>query len=101
MPLVEGPRGRKHRGHDFRVAAETVRGAAEVTVLRAGTTVRVTLRPGAVGHAFPTGDMFRRIEIDGTAVGADHAVVAQQVRYLTRHFGVARAGARCRARRFI
>jgi Cytochrome c554 and c-prime len=93
MPLVEGARG-EHRRHDFRVAADRVRGAASVTVARAGTTVRVTLRPGAIGHAFPTGDMFRRLEIAAAATGADHAVLAEQVRYLTRHFGAARAGAR-------
>jgi hypothetical protein len=40
-----------------------------------------------VGHAFPTGDLFRRLAIHAEAVGAEQNVLAEDVRYLSRRFG--------------
>ncbi len=61
--------GGKHRDHTFgarrdpAVLASAVKVA--VSAVRAGAGVRVsaTLTPGAVGHGFPTGDLFRRLEL--------------------------------------
>jgi hypothetical protein len=55
----------------------------------------VTLRQPAPGHAFPTGDLFRRLEVGAELVGARGEVIAREVRYLGRHFEV-RPGVRGR-----
>jgi hypothetical protein len=63
------------------VSAERIRGA-----------VKLALRPVNVGHSFPTGDLFRRLEVSVEAYGDDHAVVASERRYLTRHFDLTSRG---------
>lgn len=61
--------GGKHRDHTFGARRDPVALASAVKVavsaVRAGAGVRVsaTLTPGAVGHGFPTGDLFRRLEL--------------------------------------
>jgi hypothetical protein len=63
-----------------------VRGAASITASRRGGDVRVRIAPRDVGHAFPTGDHFRRLSIVVEAIGADGAVVATRRELLSRHF---------------
>ena len=76
MPLA-GPPGVQHRSHAFRTLEdpELVARAVRVSAAaeRRGGTVRVTveLAPGEIGHAFPTGDMFRRAVLTVSS-GAAH-----------------------------
>jgi hypothetical protein len=70
MPEVDGPDGR-HRSHAFSVLSDPamIRRAARVSAERTGdATVAVTLAPGEAGHAFPTGDLFRRLEVRAIAL---------------------------------
>lgn len=64
-----------------------VRRAVTIDAVRTNaTTVRITLKPAWNGHAFPTGDLFRRVEVHADAVGAEYHSVASSTRYLMRHF---------------
>lgn len=86
MPVVEG-----RRSHAFAQVRDpgwlrkNLRAAAE-RVDEHG--VRVTLLQPAPGHAFPSGDLFRRIEVGCELRGADGKVVSRDVRHLARHFEV-------------
>ncbi|TMQ09007.1 MAG: hypothetical protein E6J90_38860, partial [Deltaproteobacteria bacterium] len=66
MPRA-GEAGGSHRSHAFRTLDDPALMARAVRVSgqarRRGGTVRVTvvIAPGEIGHAFPTGDMFRRV----------------------------------------
>jgi hypothetical protein len=65
MPVV-GEGLSLHRSHDFSVLGnpDLIRGAATVEATRvAADRVAVTITARSVGHAFPTGDMFRRLEV--------------------------------------
>lgn len=95
MPRVGPDRHRTHRflgGHD----AQLLRSALQVRATRAGREIQIALTPILTGHAFPTGDMLRRLAVTVTAVPPDGRPAVAQVRYLGRHFGVAsqRAGQR-------
>lgn len=71
---------RSHRflgGHD----TQTVRGALVVQARREPGEAVLTLSPRKVGHALPTGDLFRRIVVEIEGQGA-----ALQARYLMRRF---------------
>jgi hypothetical protein len=58
-----------------------------VRVARRGTTTaRITLAPRDPGHAVPTGDLFRRLEISAEAAGPDEMSLGGAVRYLARHW---------------
>ncbi|MEM6995538.1 MAG: multiheme c-type cytochrome [Myxococcota bacterium] len=50
------------------------------------TSVTITLRAGRIGHAFPTGDLFRRVEV-GVQTVLEGGEGPSRVRYLARHFG--------------
>jgi hypothetical protein len=65
MPSVRGEDGREHRSHAFAVVSnpEMIRRAVRVRAEASADGVVVTLTPDRVGHAFPTGDMFRRVEV--------------------------------------
>ena len=80
MPSVQAADGTRHRSHDFRVFGdpEMIRRAARVDTQRVDSRV-VEVRIGAAegGHAFPTGDMFRRLEVRAVAVDADGEVLAK------------------------
>jgi hypothetical protein len=55
-----------------------IRRAATVTAERIdGGRVRVTIAPAGAGHAFPTGDLFRRLEVRAEAVDGHEAIVAR------------------------
>lgn len=70
MPLV-GEGATRHRRHDFRVMGDVslLKEAIVATANRRDdTTLELTVASGRVGHAFPTGDMFRRLEARATAI---------------------------------
>jgi hypothetical protein len=71
MPLVEGSQGKKHHNHDFRVVGDSalLRRAIRASAERSsGTQVTVKVDSGWTGHAFPTGDMFRRVQVRAMAL---------------------------------
>jgi hypothetical protein len=82
------PRGGGHRSHAFAASRDPalVRGAATVTATRPDARrVRVVLTPSAaLGHAFPTGDLFRRLEVSARVSGI--TLPEERVRLLARHF---------------
>lgn len=63
-----------------------MRRALDVTARRDGATLVLDLRPRDVGHAFPTGDLFRRLAVHAALREPDGRARAHQVRYLARHF---------------
>jgi len=85
MPLVtEG--SRSHRSHAFVASRspEMLKRAARISVRRTDEAIEVVFGRGDIGHAFPTGDLFRRLVVHARIEGDPEK--AQQVRYLTRHF---------------
>lgn len=62
-----------------------LRAALEVSAERDGNDVLLTLEPHDVGHAFPTGDLYRRLELHAELL-VDGRVVDTHTRYLARHF---------------
>jgi hypothetical protein len=93
MPVVQDGPGRAHRSHRFAASRDAglLRAAVRVTAARAGDgEVEVRIAATGVGHAFPTGDLFRRIEVRAEAVGPEANVIAEDRRYLARRFGKAR-----------
>ena len=84
-----------HLRHDFQSSrdAERLRRAVHVEVARRdGGRVVLTLEARGVGHALPTGDLFRRLEIGAELIGDDYRVLKRDHRYLTRHFRIANLG---------
>ncbi|MFO0555801.1 MAG: multiheme c-type cytochrome [Polyangiaceae bacterium] len=78
------------RSHAFAASRsqDVLRSAVDVTAERTGPrNVRVTLAPRHKGHAFPTGDLFRRLAITAEALGPDHMVLARTDKFLARHWG--------------
>ncbi len=69
MPMVEAEDGSRHRSHAFRGGhdIDMLRRAVhvEATARRDGDDliVEARVRPDAIGHSFPTGDLFRRVEL--------------------------------------
>ncbi|HLM73863.1 MAG TPA: multiheme c-type cytochrome [Polyangiaceae bacterium] len=93
MPAVSAGGGRARRSHAFAASRDPaiLRNSVRVEAQRTGpTTVRITLTPQGVGHALPTGDLFRRIEVLAEALGPDNLVKGRAARYLTRRFRVER-----------
>lgn len=84
MPPVDG-----HRSHAFSETRSPVwmAGRLNVTAERIGDHgVRLTLRQTTPGHGFPTGDLFRRLEVGAELRTSDGRVLDRDVRYLARHF---------------
>lgn len=91
MPAGRDGGGRARRSHAFAASRDpaVLRGSVRVEAQRTGpTAVRITLTPQGVGHALPTGDLFRRIEVLAEAVGPDNLVKGRAARYLARRFRV-------------
>lgn len=68
------PRTGAHRSHRFAVSRDpdALRAALRVEAAREGeSAVRLRLRPVGVGHAFPTGDLFRSLRISLETDDAD------------------------------
>jgi hypothetical protein len=81
--------GAHKRSHAFVTSrdADVVRRAVRISATRIDAShVRFTLEPAELGHAFPTGDLFRRLEISAEVVGPDEMVLGSAVRFLARHF---------------
>ncbi|MBL4685302.1 MAG: hypothetical protein JKY37_11980 [Nannocystaceae bacterium] len=75
--------------HDHSLAStrdpDAMRRALLITAKREGNDLVLSLVPQDVGHAFPTGDLYRRLEI-GAELHAGGKRVASATRYLARHF---------------
>ncbi len=91
MPRAPGGR----RGHGFAASRdpEMLREALTVGAQRRGEVVHMTLTPAWVGHAVPTGDLFRRIVVEAEVADAQWQVLAYDSRALGRRFA-AGGGAR-------
>lgn len=71
MPWRDGANGTRYRSHRFLGASDpallsqAVRVSATATLASDGRTINVSAQvvPGRIGHAFPTGDLFRRAEL--------------------------------------
>ncbi|MFO0660799.1 MAG: multiheme c-type cytochrome [Polyangiaceae bacterium] len=73
MPLVDDGNGTTHHNHDFSVIKNPslIRRAVRVSATRpTNSTLEARLESAWVGHAFPTGDMFRRLQFRVYAVDA-------------------------------
>lgn len=84
MPQVAGRRDHRFLGSRDEAF---VRSAARISAERLDARrVAITLVPEAPGHAFPTGDLFRRIEISAEAAGPDDMVLGSATKILARHW---------------
>ena len=84
---MTGEAGR--RDHRFVASRDPalLRAAITVGAMRSAVDqVQLRLTPVGVGHAFPTGDLFRRIELRVEARDAQGEMVAKTIRHLGRHF---------------
>jgi hypothetical protein len=86
MPLVPNRTGGTHRSHAFLGGHDepTVRAALAIQATRHSDGVTLRLTPQQVGHAFPTGDLFRRLVLTVNIEGEPGLPV--QHRELMRHF---------------
>ncbi|MEZ4381309.1 MAG: multiheme c-type cytochrome [Nannocystaceae bacterium] len=83
--MPKGADGR--RSHAFAASRDpaALRRALRVEADRVDARrIRVTLRAGEVGHAVPTGDLLRRLEVGAALPGR---AAQSSRRYLARHFG--------------
>lgn len=88
MAAFDGEAGHR-RDHRFDVSRNgpLMRAALTATARRLGPDrVVLELAPVGVGHALPTGDLFRRLELRIDARGPDGERRAGTTRYLARHF---------------
>jgi len=87
MPRV-GSFGRRHRSHAFAGTRDPVqlRNAMRIEVTRREQTLEFSMTLNHVGHAFPTGDLFRRLTVEARARDAVGVVKSLRRRYLSRHF---------------
>jgi hypothetical protein len=86
MPLVGG-----RRSHAFAEVRDPgwLRDRLRASAERVdGDRLRVTLAQTAPGHGFPSGDLFRRLEIGCELKDASGKVLRREVRHLARHFEV-------------
>ncbi|HZF56087.1 MAG TPA: multiheme c-type cytochrome [Polyangiaceae bacterium] len=84
MPLQEG-----RRSHAFAQVRDPawLRANLEVTAERTeDDTLRFTLVQPNPGHDYPTGDLFRRLEVGYELRTAGGALVRREARHLARHF---------------
>ncbi len=87
--------GPVHRGHRFTVVGQpgTLRAAVAIAATRPEPgRVVLELSPRLVGHAFPTGDLFRRLAVDVRSVAGTEGPAWSDQRLLARHFGGQRVG---------
>ena len=76
-------------GHGFVVDRALLGEAVEIDVALGPAGLSVTLAPGRIGHAFPTGDMHRQVELRAWALDARGRRSSPVVRHaLGRHFSV-------------
>jgi len=85
LPRTDDGNGKSHRRHDFPGGydPQMVRRSLRITARRTGpSSVEITLQPGDVTHAVPTGDLFRRLALSAQTIGLHPS---KSVRYLARH----------------
>lgn len=96
MPLTPSRGGGTHRSHAWKVQGDRAQMARAVKVEAAELVpgeVRLTVAPGVIGHAFPTGDLYRQAEVRVTPIDhAGHAVAETTTEVFGRTFGPARVG---------
>ena len=71
-----------HKNHRFDVVAMLPQAIIADVARASATRLAFRLRPGEIGHAFPTGDLFRRVSV---RVETDARRVVSE-RFLSRHF---------------
>lgn len=64
---------------------QALRGAVAIAAHRDGDALVLALTPRGVGHAFPTGDLYRRLALHAEIRSGDAPAVSV-TRYLARHF---------------
>jgi hypothetical protein len=87
------PRTAGRRSHAFASTRdpESHRRAVVARAERAGeSTLRIHLETRGVGHAYPTGDLFRRVTVEAEVAGPDFQRVASAEVFLARHFTTGR-----------
>lgn len=96
MPSVGGRDGKKHKSHAFGGGNDPswIRTALDVRASRSGSRVTLVLAPGHVGHAVPTGDLFRRFEVAAEGVDEKGAVIARAAFPIGRTFAITPRGER-------
>lgn len=96
MPSAPSRAGGTHRSHTFRVQGDRAMLARAVVVKSAELArgeVRLDLAPGAIGHAFPTGDLHRQVEVRVVPIdAAGRALTAGSSEILGRTFRPVPAG---------
>ena len=87
MPWT-GDGASRHRSHVFAASRDPalLQRSLRVEATRGPGVVALRLVPAAVGHAVPTGDLFRRLLVEAEARGAAGAVVGRDARTLERRF---------------
>lgn len=71
MPLVPSQKGPAHHKHDFRVMGDRDFMARAVLVNHSeikDDALHLELALGTIGHAFPTGDLYRRVDVRAFAI---------------------------------
>lgn len=84
MPIVSG-----RRSHAFTASRDPawLRENIHVTAsISDNIAVRLTLHQPGAGHAFPTGDLFRRLEVGCEIRDAGGSIIKRETRHLARHF---------------
>ncbi|MBX3204784.1 MAG: hypothetical protein KF764_06930 [Labilithrix sp.] len=89
------PQENGRRSHAFAASrdAAVLTRAVSVRADRDGDRVRFVLEPEGVGHAFPTGDLFRRLTLTVMTEDAAGRRLATKRRYFGRVFGPVKSGA--------
>lgn len=88
MPVVDDDAGR-HRSHRFPGADDPIMLSRSLLIDAErvdAERVRLTLRPGEVGHAVPTGDLLRRLEVGLVEVDSSGHERVLDRRWLQREF---------------
>jgi len=92
MPVVAGASEGAHKSHRFASSRDeaSVRSAIRVDQAITDGQLVLTLRPGDVGHAFPTGDMLRRLTLAIDVVDANGESLGRAEHHFQRSFGFER-----------
>jgi len=96
MPVVPSRQGPPHRQHDFRVIGNREFMARAIVVKESkieNDNLYLDLALGTIGHAFPTGDLYRQVEVRATALNSQGKPIGQRSsQILQRKFGPAVEG---------
>jgi hypothetical protein len=96
MPRVASQKGPPHRKHDFRVLGNADLMSRAVVVDKVeikDDALYLDLALGTIGHAFPTGDLYRRVDVRAMAVDDQGKTIGKgSSQLLRRTFGPAFEG---------